>query len=393
MRVVAVTNLFPNATDPLFSPFNRQQFAALSELCHVDVVAPIPWFPGAGVLARGSRVAKLTGAPRRDVIDGLEVSHPRYLHVPKVGHWFSSVLFAAGLLPHVARLRGRVDVVLGAWAYPDGVASLALARALGVPAVVKLHGSDMNVVAKLPGPRMWLRRTLPRADRVVAVSRRLGEEAVALGVDRDRIEVVFNGVDHDLFRVRDRSACRAEVGFPEDKKLILFVGSVQATKGVGELLEAFDRVAAERPDATLALIGDGPMRAECEARAAELGGRVLVLGKRPHAEIATWLGACDLLTLPSWNEGTPNVVLEALASGRRVVASDVGGIPDLLDDERVGQLVPRKNPEALAQALMSAVTLDYDPEQVAARGGRGDWGTSASELHRVLERAATGELN
>jgi glycosyltransferase involved in cell wall biosynthesis len=387
MRVVAVTNLFPNATDPLFCPFNRQQFAALSRLCDVDVVAPIPWFPGAGVVERRSRAGRLRAAPRRDRIDGLDVSHPRYLHVPRVGQWISGMSFAAGLVPQIPRLRGRVDVVLGAWAYPDGVASLALARALGVPAVIKLHGSDINVVGKLPGPRMWLRAGLPRASRVVAVSRRLGEEAVSLGVDPERVELVFNGVDLDLFRVRDRSASRAEVGFQGTGKLVLFVGTVQEEKGVGDLLEAFDAVWRAHPDATLALIGDGPMRARCEEKAAASNGRLLVLGRRPHTEVARWIGACDVLTLPSWNEGTPNVVLEALASGRRVVASDVGGIPDLLSSPGLGRLVPRKRADRLGDALGDVLSQDYDPEEVAADGSRGDWDASARHLLEVLRRA------
>src|SRR5262249_9776612 len=186
VRVLIITNLFPNACDPLWAPFNKQQFAALGRLCQVEVLATIPWFPGARAVARWSAAGRLTRVPRRDVIAGLPVRHPRTLLVPIIGHAISWQLYAASLLPLALGYRGRIDVVLGSWAYPDGCAAVALARLIGAAAVVKLHGSDLNVVAALPGPRFALRRLLPRANRVVAVSRALADGAAALGVSRER---------------------------------------------------------------------------------------------------------------------------------------------------------------------------------------------------------------
>ena len=113
-----------------------------------------------------------------------------------------------------------------------------------------------------------------------------------------------------------------------------------------------------------------------------------VVGSVPHDEIAHWIAACDILSLPSWNEGTPNVVLEALACGRRVVATDVGGIPDLIDSDTLGELVPARSPEALAGALSRAVAADYDPAEIARLGAHGDWQESAMQLHDVLQAAA-----
>jgi len=388
LRVLAITKIFPNAAEPLSAPFNRQQFAALADHCDLQVMATIPWFPGAGLLARWSSAGKLAKVPRREHIAGLDVTHPRTLFFPRLAHAAWGPLYAASIAPAVAPYRGKVDVVLGSWAYPDGFAAVIAARILGVPAVVKLHGSDINLVAKLPGPRRLLSWALPMAARVVAVSKPLAEEVVSLGVARDRVAIVMNGVDADLFKPRDRAAARAELGLPAGP-LAVYVGNLKPEKGILDLCAAWATVVRHVPDATLAIVGGGPLRGEVEAQVAALGERVRVIGPQPLERVPTWMAASDLLVLPSHTEGTPNVVLEALASGRRVVATSVGGVPDLITDRKLGTLVPSKNPDALADALVLAVRQPYDPAEVAELGARGGWAASAAALHAVLQAAVS----
>jgi glycosyltransferase involved in cell wall biosynthesis len=385
MRVLAITKIFPNSAEPLSAPFNRQQFAALREHCELEVMATIPWFPGAGLLSRWSSAGKLASVPRREQIAGLEVTHPRTLFFPRLAHGAWGPLYAASIAPVVAPYRGKVDVVLGSWAYPDGFAAVVAARLLGVPAVVKLHGSDINLVAKLPGPRRLLSWALPRAARVVAVSKPLAEEVVALGVARERVAVVMNGVDGELFKPRDRAAARAELGLPEGP-VAVYVGNLKPEKGILDLANAWASVQRHVPDATLAIVGGGPLRDEV---ARIVGDRAMLVGPQPHERVTTWMAACDVLVLPSHAEGTPNVVLEALASGRRVVATSVGGVPDLITDARLGALVPSKDPGALADALVLALRQPYDPDEVARLGARGGWAASAKALHDVLAAAAS----
>jgi glycosyltransferase involved in cell wall biosynthesis len=388
MRVLVVTKIFPNALEPLSAPFNRQQMAALRRRCDVEVLATIPWFPGAGAFARWSSAGRLTAVPARDSIDGVDVAHPRTLYVPRYGHALSAALYAACVLPAILQRRGRFDVLLGSWAYPDGVAAVGLARALGVPAVVKLHGSDMDVLATRPSLRRQLAWALPRAARVVAVSRALGQAAQDLGVAADRIDVVTNGVDDTLFHPRDRAAARAQLGHGGDtRKWILFVGRIESDKGAIDLAEAFWRLAAVQPGVVMVFVGDGKARAAAQAVLAPLGDRVLFTGPRPLAEVPVWMGACDILTLPSHHEGTPNVLLEALACGRRVVATRVGGIPDVIHRPELGTLVPVKDKGALERALADAVATSYDTATVAALGSRGGWDDSAGRLLKTLERA------
>jgi teichuronic acid biosynthesis glycosyltransferase TuaC len=389
MRVLVVTRQFPNATDPHFSPFNRQQFAALGKRCAVDVLASVPWFPGARLFARWSLAGRFAGVPRSESIEGLAVAHPRYLHLPRVGRNAAGALYAASLAGEALRRRGRYDVLLASWAFPDGVAGVALGRILGVPAVVKVHGSDMNVLARMPQVARNLRWALPRARRVVAVSRPLADVVASFGVPRDRIDVVGNGVDGELFHPRDRAEARAGLGHAGDaRRWLLYVGRLEEAKGVLDLVEAFSLLARRRSDVRLVFVGDGAARAACEqAAAGPLGDRVLVAGARPLEEVPRWMGACDALVLPSWAEGTPNVVLEALACGRRVVATDVGGTPDLVAGPELGELVPPRSPALLADALGRAADAVYSPELVARAGARHGWGESARRLEASLRKA------
>jgi glycosyltransferase involved in cell wall biosynthesis len=389
MRVLVVTRQFPNARDPSFSSFNRQQFAALGKRCEVEVLATVPWFPGVRLFARWSAAGRMVDVPRQERIDGLAVAHPRYLYVPRIARLAGGALYAASLAGEVRRRRGRHDVVLGSWAFPDGVAAVALARLLGVPAVVKVHGSDMNVLARNPSIAVNLRWALPRARRVVAVSRPLGDAVASFGVPSERIDIVPNGVDTALFHPSDRRAARAELGHGGDECLwLLYVGRLEEAKGVLDLIEAFEVLARRRSDVRLAIVGNGSLRRACErASHGPLAGRILLAGPQPFERIPLWMAACDALVLPSWAEGTPNVLLEALACGRRVVATSVGGTPDVVTGPDVGELVPARAPGQLANALGRAVDVAYDPARVARAGARGGWEESARLLEASLRSA------
>jgi glycosyltransferase involved in cell wall biosynthesis len=351
-------------------------------------MATIPWFPGAGLLARWSSAGKLARVPRHEQIEGIAVTHPRTLFLPRLAHATWGPLYAASIATAVMRYRDKVDVVLGSWAYPDGFAAILAARALGVPCVVKLHGSDINLVAKLPGPRRLSAWALPQAAKVVAVSRALADEVAALGVPRDRIALVMNGVDAELFRPRDRAAARRELDLPAGARIALYVGNLKVEKGVLDLATAWSEVA----DGVLVVVGGGPAQRALADAVAPLGDRVRLVGPQPLERIPLWMAACDVLTLPSHAEGTPNVVLEALACGRRVVATAVGGIPELITSDVLGALVPARDPKALAVALAHALATSYREEEVARLGARGGWDASAAALHAVLAEAADASV-
>jgi glycosyltransferase involved in cell wall biosynthesis len=389
MRVLILTKIFPNAVEPGSSPFNRQQFAALSRRCEVDVLATVPWFPGVGRFRRWSQAGRLLSVPKLEVIDGLDVRHPRFVYLPKLDKGVSGPLYAASLAGQVLEYLGHVDVVLGSWAYPDGYAAVLLSALLGAPAVVKVHGSDINVLAREAGPRRRLQWALPRAARVVAVSRALADRVAELGVPRERIDLVPNGIDTRLFRPGDRLQARRRLGLDARTLQVLCLARVEREKGALDLVSAFG-LSPLRRAALISMVGAGSASAECERLAKRLGVSLRLAGAKPHAEVADELAACDVLALPSWNEGMPNAVLEALASGRKVVATRVGGVPEIVSSNELGLLVPPRNPPALARALERALGEPYDPAALSARVSIPDWDESARLLHQSLLATTAG---
>ena len=152
-------------------------------------------------------------------------------------------------------------------------------------------------------------------------------------------------------------------------------------------MDAFGRCAHGLPDARLVFIGDGPVRVRLEKQAQRYGHRVTIAGARPHDEVPWWMAASDVVALASWNEGTPNVLLEALRCGRRVVATDVGGIPDLIHNATRGIVVPARNIDALAKGLANGLSADYDPETVASDMGIRGWDECAREMLEIIGEA------
>ncbi len=400
LRVLVVTRIFPNRVEPDANAFQRQQLAALARICDVEVLAAVPYLVGASLLGDRTRPGRLRRVPARDVVDGVRVVHPRAPYVPGTGPLrllapLNAPLYLAGLIPHLGRLGGRFDVVLGTCLYPDAAAAAALARLLGLPCVVRAHGSDVNVVARWPGVRPILRATLRAARFAVGVSDPMVRDLTRLGAPEGRAVLVPNGVDRAVFHPQDRAAARRALGLPAADRIVLFVGRLEREKGVFDLLDAFAVLRGTRAAPVhLVLVGWGSAEDRVRAIAARLDaapsatrGRVVLAGSLPLAGVARHLAACDVLTLPSWAEGMPNVVLEALAAGRPVVASRVGGVPSVVVDGQTGFLVPPRDPAALVAALAAALERRWDESTLVAAAPP-SWDESAARLHALLRDAA-----
>ncbi|MCU0684594.1 MAG: glycosyltransferase family 4 protein [Polyangiaceae bacterium] len=385
MRILAITPIWPTRLQPVRAPYNVQQFKRLARRAELRVLDAVPYMPLAGLLRLPSRSTVTAGLPATDLIEGVPTWYVRQLYVPKVGVGVAVPLTLASLTPYLEHVRWA-DVLLGTWAHPHGCAAVLLGRLFKKPVVVKVHGSDLNVQANLGPARAMMRGLLPRADAMVSVSRALAEVLFSLGVPRDRVVLVPNGVDEALFYPRDKGASREKLGLPREGKLIVFVGRIEPQKGTPELLEAFGRVRPKHPDARLALIGEGASRPDVDRAKAQLGDALVAPGERPFAEVPLWMGAADLVALPSWMEGTPNVLLEALASGRPCVGSDVGGIPDVLADPRSGLVHRARDAASLADALDRALAREWPAEEARACGPV-SWDESADRLYEVLEGA------
>ena len=324
MKVLALTHIFPSLSAPTRGPYNHNIFKAIARHCEVRVIVPEPWW------GRVRCPQKLWKTPYEEQT-GLPAIFPTFWSVPRMAPLHGRALYLS-LRTSIARLRRDFpfDAILAAWAYPDAVAAEKIAREFGCPLVIKVLGSDVNALTRSAPLRTQIVQSMQAAHCTIAVSEALRERLVEIGVPRERTLVQHNGVDGDRFTLRERNAARAQLGLSPQAPMLCYVGRLGHEKGLDILLQAMHRLKTSgRTDIELKLVGWG----ECEdtlrtqARELQLEKQVAFCGRRSHDEVPLWVSACDVLCLPSRREGCPNVVLEALASGRPVVASRVGGVP------------------------------------------------------------------
>jgi glycosyltransferase involved in cell wall biosynthesis len=378
LKVLVLTNLFPSPWDPLRSPFNRQQFERLGQHHTVDVITAVDFRERFGRKREPFRV------------NNLNTEQFVFFYPPLIGRSLHAGCWLLSLLAQKWRRlrRAHYDCMLLSWAYPDAAAASWVARHLDIPYVVKVHGTDLNVKAEQGLIRPQIRQALRGAQAVVAVSQALADKAIALGVDPSRVHVLYNGVEPDLFTPGSLSEARGRLSLPQDERILLYVGNLKDSKGCLDLLEAFPRVLATHPDANLIFIGSGPSRDSLLQRAAALGcqERVRLIGAVEHDALGDWFRAADLLCLPSHNEGVPNVVLEAMACGTPVVATRVGGIPEVLP-QHAGMLVDAHDCIGLEGALVDALGHAWDTQRIAAHASRFRWDENVAQLGEILEGA------
>lgn len=383
MRVLTFTTLFPNRSRPTLGIFVRERMSAVARLVDLEVVAPVPWAPPIG-----ARFRALRAIPAADETAGLRVRHPRFLSPP--GEWsrLKPALLARGAWPVVRALHAEApfDLVDAHFAHPDAATGVRLAERLGIPCVVSVRGSDIHRDLKRPALRPLLLDTLGRAAAVIAVAENLAEAMRGAGVPPSKIRVIENGVDTDRFQPRSRSEARTRLGVPPAPPLFLAIGKLAPVKGFDLLLDAF---APFRERALLWIVGEGPERAALEERAGRLGlgPSVRFLGPLPAEALRDPFAASDAFVLSSRDEGCPNVVLEALASGRPVAATRVGQVPYLVEEGRNGALASPGSPEELRQAMERVLRAGYDPARVRESVSSRTWPAVADKVRRAFEDA------
>lgn len=392
MRILTFTSLFPSTARPRHGIFVETRLRQLVRDTGIDarVIAPVPWFPFRS--PRFGDYARFAATPRHALRDsGLRVSHPRYLMLPRVGVGLQPDSMARAAMADVAALADegwRPDLIDAHYLYPDGVAAAMLAQRLGLPLVVTARGTDVNVLGRTPGPAQRILDTLRRATAVIAVSSRLKESLLSLGGDADKVVVLRNGVDAELFRPEPSEAARARLGLPAGP-LAACVGNLVPEKGFALAIEALRSL----PQWRLAIVGDGALRGELAALAAAAGlaARVSFLPVMPQAELRWLYSAADALLLTSTREGWPNVVLESLACGTPVVAVDVGAVGEMITVPEAGRVVAGRDATALAAAVEAVQVLGATRAQVRQHALRFDWASVSRGQWELFTRVLAHE--
>ena len=350
LRVLTFTTLFPNSEQPSHGVFveNRLRHLVASGEVESVVVAPVPYFPSTarcfGDWAGYARV------DRQEMRHGLAIHHPRFPVIPRVGMSTGPALLAAATISLVRRLLAKdrgFDIIDAHYFYPDGVSALWIGRHLRRPVVITARGTDINLISRYALPRRAIRWGIANADRLIAVSEALKHALVALGAVPDGVEVLRNGVDLSMFRPTDRRVARQALGLT--RPTLLSVGHLIERKGHDRVIEAMRQL----PDFDLIIVGEGPEREALGhlARGVGVTDQVRLLGARPHEMLPEIYGAADALVLASSREGWANVLLEAMACGTPVVASNIWGNPEVVKTAASGVLTEHNTPEGIARAV------------------------------------------
>ena len=365
MKLLTFSTLYPNSAMPGHGVFveNRLRHLLASGNVTSRVIAPVPWFPSQN--PRFGQYAKFAKVPRVEQRHGVEVLHPRFPLLPKVGMNVTPWLMATAMRPVIKQLlRDGVefDAIDAHYFYPDGVAAASLGRIFNKPVVITARGSDLNLITQFARPRRMIQRAAAQAAGLITVCQALKDVLVDLGVPAERVTVLRNGVDLKMFRpAQDRAALRRALNITGTT--LLSVGNLIESKGHDVVIRAL----TDLPDARLLIIGAGEGGDDFRAIAQSVGvaDRVTFVGTVKHDVLRDYYGAVDVLVLASRREGWANVLLEAMACGTPVVASNVGGTPEVVAVPEAGVLMPERTPVALAGAVKTL--LERYPDRAATR--------------------------
>lgn len=387
MKILVYTTLFPNHIQPGRGIFTKQRMFHFAKLpgCAVKVVAPIPYCPSWSALGKWYQYSQIK---KYEVIDGIEVYHPRYPLIPKVSmavHGFSLFLASLSL---VKRLHQKFpfDLIDSHFIYPDGFAAILLGKAMNKPVVVSALGSDIHQFLSFRSIKPMIRYALNHADHVISVCDALRQEIITLGTNDDKTSVIPSGVDTERFYPIDKREARARLSIAADRKILLSVGALIPLKGFHFILDALPKLLQEAGSIHLYIIGEGYYRPSLEKKIENLrlGEYVTIVGQRPNSELGLWYSAADVFCLASFKEGWANVIMESLACGTPVVATRVGGTPEILNSPDIGILTD-PTPESLQIGLQRALGMTWDRKQIRAYMENRTWSNIAQEIKAVFQ--------
>jgi teichuronic acid biosynthesis glycosyltransferase TuaC len=387
MRVLSLSTLFPNALQPNFGIFVERQTAGLAARSGMDVtvINPIgipPW-----PLNQSARYNQISALPAHEQWRGLNVYRPRFTLIPKFGGPYNPAMIARSVLPLAQKLHAQApfDLIDAEFFYPDGPAAMRIANALGIPYTIKARGADIHHWGTAKGCTQQILEASAKASGLLAVSAALKADMAAMGMDANKIMVHYTGLDQSRFAPRNRAAEKAKLGIIGPA--ILCVGALIPRKNQSVLIEALSML----PGATLLLAGQGPSENDYRMQAAQMGvqDRVRFMGNIPHDDLPALFAAADVMALVSKSEGLANAWVEALACGTPVVASHVGGAPELIRSPDAGRIIPIRmecDVASIVTAIQSLLSAPIAPQQVAAQVAHFSWATNAEALESFFRK-------
>lgn len=385
-RVLVFSSLFPSQAQPAAGLFIKERMFRVGQHFPLIVVSPKPWFPLQGLI-RKFRPHFRPSVSSVDNQQGITVYQPRFFCVPGVFKFLDGYFMALSCFLLMKKLKKQFEfnVIDSHFAFPDGKAATLLGSWLNVPVTITLRGTEIPH-AKSQLKKRMLVSALKNADKIFSVSTSLKQHANDLGIAESKIQVVGNGVDIQKFYPVDSTLLRQQLGISAEAKVLITVGGLVERKGFHRVMQILPQLQNEFSDVHYLIVGGASAEGNMEPQLRQLG-KQLGLGKKVHflgtmnaQQLKGPLSASDLFVLSTRNEGWANVLLESLACGVPVVASDVGGNAEVICNEQLGRIVPFDGQDALYQAVKESLAKSWDKASLLGYAEKNSWDSRVAVL-------------
>jgi len=392
LNVLTLSEMFPCSSRPNFGIFVYELVRHTARYVDNQIISPVAIWPGVWRLF-STRFKHARTMMEEENLDFGIVHRKRYAAFPRRTPFYPFCGYSA-----YNAVRGLVDtldfdLIHAHQPFPDGYVGMLLKRRTKKPLVVTVHGDVLVTrIMKSPALRILTRDVLAAADAIIVVASYQHKFCHLLGVsDQSKVFNIPNGVDVERFRLKqNQRTVRESLGLPTDKKILLFLGNLYAPKGLPILIDSLIHLGkmANVPPFNVVIVGDGPLKSQLERQVVkqQLSLVVRFVGNQPHKSVPLWLNAADVMVLPSLQEGFPTVIPEALAAGRPVVTTRVGGIPDVISSDEIGFMVEPGDSMALASALGKALRKDWNYNSIAQYGSTYSWDNIAVKTCEVYRQ-------
>lgn len=398
MKILVLSHMYPSRFNEVSGIFVHQQVKELREQgCEVKVISPVPWtpFPINKLKAKWKAYSKIPNYEEREKI---LVNYPRYLAFPKSYLFEYSGYSMYWSIKNILRKIYKhfsFNLIHAHTLLPDGFAGTLLKKRIGVPLIVTIHGSDLLIYPYQNKRTLFYSlNVLKKASKIITVSSHLKNKCCnEFNAPEEKIKVIPSGYNNRIFNFKLTDFNKRKIN---NRFIILFVGHIIRAKGIFDLLNAIEII--RKLDQNIykriswVIVGQGTDMMEFKKRltAFNINNDVKVVGEVPHEKISKYMENADFIILPSWSEGLPATLVEAMGCGLPIIATEVGGIPELINKD-IGILVEPKNPEELAKGIIKAISKDWNRKFISEYAKRYTWKKNAEKMIKIYKEVLNSE--
>ncbi|MDR4503184.1 MAG: glycosyltransferase [Candidatus Scalindua sp.] len=389
-NILVLSHLFPNIKYPQFGVFVLNRVLALNKYCNINVIAPIPFFPFMSNIRRFQNYEKVQ---LNENVDGLNVFHPRFPVIPRYLKWIDSISYFFATFSHIYKIsksdKDKIDLIDIHWTYPDSLTGFIWACLLKKNFIVTIRGKEALYIGENSLRKLIINKVLKKADAIVVLSTELKELVRQIGVHEKKIFLVFNGVDLTRFNIKNKDYCRKQLSIPSGKKVIISVGSLIYRKGFDKIINVLPNINKDF-SVELYIIGEvGPEGDYLDQLKGKISSlklkNVLFVGSKDFHELSMWYNAADVFCLASRGEGCPNVLMEALACGTPAVATEVGSVADIIEEDSMGYVVNVNDEIELENSIKRALRQNWNRLKICKSMQDRTWDNCAKQVLKVYD--------